>query len=112
MTYFPPAQPYPNLLQRMTTKTKVVLAGAVLAVIAVIASGHDHGPTAFLHQLHEEGFHNGYGDSAELANGNRVCAELNHSSHTEVAHTFWMSNPKLSYDDALEFVTIADDYLC
>jgi hypothetical protein len=31
------------------------------------------------------------------------------ASHTSAAHSFWMHSPKLTYDDAAEFVSIADD---
>ncbi|HEX7430128.1 MAG TPA: hypothetical protein VF328_25280 [Mycobacterium sp.] len=33
-------------------------------------------------------------------------------SHASVVHSFWMHSPKLNYDDAAQFVDIADDYLC
>jgi len=31
------------------------------------------------------------------------------ASQTSAAHSFWMHSPKLTYDDAAEFVSIADD---
>jgi hypothetical protein len=39
-----------------------------------------------------------------------VCDWLNGgASHFSAAQPFWMHSPKLSYDDAAEFVSIADD---
>jgi hypothetical protein len=31
------------------------------------------------------------------------------ASHTSAAHSFWLNSPKLTYDSAAQFVSIADD---
>ena len=119
---FGPVQPYPTqglgALKRMSTKAKLLIAGAVavvgVVIIAVLAGGmHGHGPSAFLSQLHDAGFYNHGGDSGELSDAYKICDWLGDgASHPSAAHSFWLYSPNLSYDDAAQFVDITDDYLC
>ena len=64
--------------------------------------------------LHEEGFYNRLGDSAEVSMGYDICDSLDAGySRSSVTQTVWLRNSNgLTRDDAVLYVDIADDYLC
>ena len=120
---FGPAQPYPSQgfldsLKALPTTAKVLITGALavvgaIIIVAISAATHDHGPAAFLDELHDAGFYNRGGDAAELDDGYMICDWLSAGySHDRAADSFFRYSPKLSHSDATKYVNITDDYLC